>query len=234
MWTRAASLLCFVLIVVAHAPASAANKQAFPGANGRPFQALTQYITDLQTEMSTFTQQLTDLQLLAQQLQAQIASSVTDVSALQAQLSMAQAQIVMVQTQINFLQDVLNTKQGLITGSCPSGSSIRQIYPDGSVICQQDTSGSGAGQSITRIGPVQMVSFPQSVSYAMSCPSGYILSTVGYTSSAYVTINQVAYASLTTGFVVGSHANASFSDRQGFFQVHLRCQAVTPSGSSGF
>lgn len=234
MWTKI-TVLCVAGVLAAHTPLSAASKQAFPGANGRPFQALVQYITDLQTEMNTFTQQLTELQLLAQQLQAQIASSVTDASTLQAQLSTVQAQIGMVQTQINFLQDVMNTKQGLITGSCPSGSAIRQINSDGSVICQEDSSsGSGAGQYVTRIGPVQAVSFLQSVSYAMSCPSGYVVSNVGYSSSAYVTISQVAYPSVTTGFVVGSHSNSAFSDRQGFFQLYLRCQGVATSGPSGF
>jgi len=234
MWVRVTSLF-FAAILASHVPVHAASKQAFPGANGRPFQALTQYITDLQTEMNTFTQQLTELQLSAQQLQAQIASSVTDVSALQSQLSTVQAQIVMVQAQTNFLQNVLNTKQGLITGSCPSGSSIRQINPDGSVTCQEDSSsGSGAGQYITRISTVQTASFGQSVSYAMSCPSGYVVSNAGYSSSAYVTINQVAYPSLTTGFVVGSHSNAAFSDRQGYFQLYLRCQAASPTGPSGF
>ena len=229
------TLLLFAVMLAPHQPLYAASKQAFPGASGRPFQALTQYITDLQTEMNTFTQQLMELQLTAQQLQAQIASSVTDVSTLQSQLSTVQAQIVMVQTQINFLQDALNTKQGAITGSCPSGSSIRQINPDGSVICQEDSSsGSGAGQFVTKISPVQTASFGQSVSYAMSCPSGYILSNVGYSSSAYVTINQAAYPSLATGFVVGSHSNAAFSDRQGFFQLYLRCQAASPTGPSGF
>ena len=234
MWARI-TVLCLITVLAAHTPLYAASKQAFPGANGRPFQALTQYINDIQTEMNTFAQQLTELQLSAQQLQAQIASSVADVSAQQSQLATVQAQILMVQAQINFLQNVLNTKQGLITGSCPSGSSIRQINPDGSVICQEDSaSGSGAGQYITRISPVQTTSFGQSVSYAMSCPSGYNLTNVGYSSSAYIAINQVAYPSLTTGFVVGSHSNAAFSDRQGFFQLYLRCQAVSPTGPSGF
>lgn len=234
MWAKV-TVSFLAAILVSSPPVYSANKQAFPGANGRPFQAVTQYIADLQSEMSTFTQQLTELQQLAQQLQAQIASSVTNVSTLQEQLLTVQAQIAMVQTQLNFLQNALNAKQGLITGSCPSGSSIRLINPDGSVICQEDSSsGTGTGKFVTKIGPVQTVSFGQSVSYAVSCPVGYVVSNVGYSSSAYVTINQVAYPSLTTGFVVGSHSNAAFSDWQGFFQLYLRCQGVATSGPSSF
>jgi prefoldin subunit 5 len=54
------------------------------------------------------------------------------------------------ETDITNLQNDLNNKQDRVLGVCPSGSSIREIFADGSVNCQ-DNAGAGVGVLVATV-----------------------------------------------------------------------------------
>lgn len=51
--------------------------------------------------------------------------------------------------QMTEIRDAVNSKQNLVTGSCPAGQSIREINPDGTVTCEVDSEGVGDITSVT-------------------------------------------------------------------------------------
>ncbi|MCL1142133.1 hypothetical protein [Shewanella gaetbuli] len=108
-----------------------------------------------------------------------ISSNDSDIASLQSRVSYLNSQISRLYVQ-------LRAKQNRISSYCGVGSSIRVIYPNGSVLCEVDTVSAGVGRLSPRL-EVRSVSMPSSIftvtnrSVTATCPSGYQLSGGGYT-----------------------------------------------------
>ena len=114
--------------------------------------------------------------------------SITD---LQKQIDNNTKLIAGIQDRMDQLASLIATKQAIISGSCPSGYSIRQIFPDGAVACEYDDGVSRLG-SISSFKTFQVGQHGQygdNSGYA-PCPFGTIMSGGGFSQSAdYLVMN---------------------------------------------
>lgn len=99
------------------------------------------------------------------------AISLTD--GLQEQIDHNQALIDLLQDEVVTLSDAIALKQNLIDGTCPDGTAVTEVHPDGSVSC------GGAGAEIGKLQSVKVWKFANNVLPNRSrevnavCPSGY-------------------------------------------------------------
>lgn len=142
-------------VIITSTGASAAQP-AYPGANGKPFLALQAQIDalsaattevlnqinedlqDLQNQIDDATQRITDLELSRDSIELRLAELESDVEANADAISDLEAELAQVNGDIAVLKVEVDKKQDLITGYCPSGSSIRQVSGIGTVICELD------------------------------------------------------------------------------------------------
>lgn len=136
-------------------PASAKGPGAFPGANGVPFQALQQEIDDLRM----------DLQDQIDGLNDQIAELEADVAANSDMIELLRAEVAELEGEVARLDA---EKQGMITGSCPENFAIRQVFPDGTVVCEMDDGEQRRIRSREAIVPRQSTR-----NVLVSCPVGW-------------------------------------------------------------
>lgn len=93
--------------------------------------------------------------------------------------------IAAINTEIDMINANLTTKQDLINGTCPDGSAVQQINPDGSVVCGAiggDTSGQLETTFVWSNSYITGgASTPpgQMASVSVSCPDGYTATSAG-------------------------------------------------------
>ena len=164
---------------------SLAAPQEYPGANGQPFQALQEQINAIeashQEELAAIQQQVQELVTTTADLQSQIDANMGDVDALSNQVEQNQLMITMLEAQLAAL------KYGLETG-CPKDNAVRQVLPNGTVVCEYDD---GADQTIVSV----IVDIPHNSrgSAFAPCPSGYVITGGGHwapTVGRYFVVNQ--------------------------------------------
>ena len=175
----------------------------YPGAQGQPFQALQEQIDALE---ASFQAQLTSLQSALQALQQetqslrdQIQAGFGDMGDLQARVTQNELTLLSLQAQINAIQITLAQKQNQIVSGCPSGSAIRQVFPNGSVLCEFDDQ----AHSFPIFGPgVGMA--PNGVNgTAVSCPFPYRATSASHRGSPGARIIESFPGSTSTWVMVG-------------------------------
>jgi TolA-binding protein len=122
-------------LVAAACLATAVNAEtnnAYPGANGKPFQALQGQVNDLQSQLDQ----------VKASLQAQIDEASAKIVMLSQTASEHETELSTLNTQLNLLQNQLatleQTKQDRINGACEEGYAIQEILSDGTTICARD------------------------------------------------------------------------------------------------
>ena len=187
--------------IIASSNASAAQP-AYPGANGKPFKALQAQIDALsaataevleqinedlqylQNQVDDATQRITDLELYRDNLELRLAELESDVEANADAISDLETELAQVNEDLAALTDEIDKKQDLITGFCPSGTSIRQVFPSGSVTCELDHD----AQVITSYTATSSVSIaPNARAFINSptCNTNYKASGGGFSQSWY-------------------------------------------------
>ncbi|MBN2429268.1 MAG: hypothetical protein JXK94_13110 [Deltaproteobacteria bacterium] len=122
------------------------------------------------------------LQVQIDENAAKIASfqtAINDISSLESQIANNTTLIQSLNGEVVKINGYLELKQNIVNGFCPSGSAIREILADGSVVCTPEGSGSN-GIYYSR--SYNMVEIPASQSrpLTVSCPSGYIATGGGF------------------------------------------------------
>ncbi len=128
--------------------------------------------------------ELDDNAALLESLQASILmvqdGIITLESSLQSQIDHNIKLIAAIQGQIDSINAKLELKQNLIDGYCPDGNAIRQILPDGSVICDGGAGGtSGQLESVQAF--VSQYANPGVIALVPAyCPPGYTATGAGF------------------------------------------------------
>lgn len=149
-------LACVTSFIIIASTGASAAKPAYPGANGAPFKALQSQIDtlsaattevlnqinedlqDLQNQINDATQRITDLELSRDSMELRLAELESDVEANANAISDLETALAQANADIAALTDEVDMKQDIITGYCPSGSSIKQVSSSGSVTCELD------------------------------------------------------------------------------------------------
>ncbi len=117
--------------LIAELQNSVASLEADVAANAADIAALIAVDQNLQQLIAAIESQI-------QMTNARIDLNDGDISALQSQIVSLQAALATAQAQ-------LAAKQDRVDGICAPGSSIREIFPNGNVVCEADTVSSGSG-----------------------------------------------------------------------------------------
>jgi uncharacterized coiled-coil protein SlyX len=154
--------------------------------------ALDTRLNELETRVTTnendiaaiilFDQALQQLIAAVQQqivlINQMIAANAGDINTLNLQVSN-------LQIDLTNLQNELNNKQNRVLGVCPSGSSIREIFSDGTVSCEVDSISGGVGVLAATVssGTVNIPSsliVKRTIARTATCPSTYKVSGGGH------------------------------------------------------
>lgn len=143
-------------------------------------------------------------------LQEYAAALLLEINFLKSQTQGATADLTSLQQELADVRAELNAKQNLIVGSCPAGSSIRQIDSAGGVICELDDAGAGGGggaSTIVLTDPfnASVVVPAAAIGYGfVSCPSGYLPLSAGYSVPTYLNVFYSVPAG-SFGWMVGAY-----------------------------
>ena len=149
-------------------------------------------ISDLQIAIGNNENAISLLELSTANLQSQIDSNDIDISSLQVAISdnssniaVLESNIMDLQNQINVLSTELLGKQDVLDGdgTCPEGSSIRVIDPDGGFLCEQNNS-NGFLSVTTAFSPLTFVETDRNgrgKTLSVNCPFGWTATGGGFT-----------------------------------------------------
>jgi len=110
---------------------------------------------------------------------------------LQDQINNNTALIAAMEAEIEAINAILAEKQRIVSGACPEGQSIREIYADGSVVCEIDDVGGDTSIDRVEVSNFIRVQPATFVEPAVVCPAGY-------------TVTGGAFAAWPEGTITGS------------------------------
>lgn len=122
----------------------------------------------LQEEIDSIQLQLQELEATTAVLQSQIDANMGDINALSTQVEQNQLMITMLEAELATLKNDL-------AGGCPKDYAMRQVLPNGTVVCEYDD---GADQTIVSV-TVEIPHLSQGSAFA-PCPSGYVVTGGGH------------------------------------------------------
>lgn len=107
------------------------------------------YIAELQTENQQIKDHLAALQAQADANGEQIDINSSEIQNILAALSINNAKIEYLENQIVNINNTLATKQDILDGKCAEGYYLREIAPDGGIVCGKDEMGSDGISRVT-------------------------------------------------------------------------------------
>lgn len=183
--SKKSSLLPFALLLLASFSIGHAKSVEYPGASGKPFQNIQEQIDQLETSLQDDISALqTRLQLLEAEtanLRSQVDASMGDIDTLTTRVEQNELMITMLQAQLNSLKSSLS-------GGCPKDYALRQVLPNGTVVCEYDN---GTNSTIVSVS-VEIPDNQRGSAFA-PCPSGYQITGGGHwapTLGRYFVVNQ--------------------------------------------
>ncbi len=171
----------------------------------------------LQTQITANQDQITTLTLALNTLEGSLQSTIDNNSSL----------IAIMQGEIDALQAEIDMKQNVINGFCPNGSSIRQVFPNGSVACETDDTGAATGTGTLSAYYTYGTAYVPAGHHAYIttyCASGYMPISVGYSAYDMQVFGMMAYPQAGYPATL-SVRNTSGYDRNAYAYVNcLRVQ----------
>jgi hypothetical protein len=178
--------------------------QAMQDLQGQLITELQYAVADLEAQVETNASDIAALIAVDQNLQELIAAIEYQIELTNARIDVNDGDIAALQGSIASLEADLATaqaqlaaKQDRVDGICAPGSSIREIFVDGSVACQPDTASSGSGTLTTyfssdAVNVPSSVIFTRTVTNNRACTgSGYRAVGGGYSVSSHLGVGNV-------------------------------------------
>lgn len=218
-----------------------ATLQAIQNLQDQLIAALDTRVTDLEARVAANENDIAALVLVDQALQGMITAINSQISIINARITANDGDIAILQGQVSQLQLNLTnvqlqlaTKQDRVNGICAAGSSIRQIYSNGSVVCEIDSVSSGVG-TLDTFRSVDTVDVPNSLilvrvitNYRYCTGSNYRAVGGGYSLSNHLGIGGHVLRSYptssNTGWAVTVRADSTFARTLSTYVVCARVQ----------
>jgi hypothetical protein len=138
-------------------------------------------IASLEADVSAAQTAIADLQSQISSNDADILSLSADTVANAAAIAALETDTAQLQSDLDNLEAEVATKQDVLIGSCPAGSSLRVVYPNGSFLCELDDIITNQIRTI-RVGSYVSMSgsyTAQRNAFSGNCPSGFFVASGG-------------------------------------------------------